>query len=141
MTATSISPVGLLSAAANAADRLGREVEKRRQTLDPLVQQLAPMHEHQRIDAALGDQPGGDDCLAERRRGGQDASVVLQHRVRREPLLWSELALKGRLQRMSTETLVTDDRSNIQVDQYVHERPRGSRAASRCVVNVLQRSR
>ena len=59
-------PGRLVSAAANAAHRIGREVEKRRQTLDPLVQELAPMHEHQRIDAALGDQPGSDDCLAER---------------------------------------------------------------------------
>jgi hypothetical protein len=100
------------------ANRLRREVEKRRQTLDPLVQELAPMHEHQRIDAALGDQPGSDDCLAERRRGGQDTSVVLQHRLGREFLLCSELALKGGLQRVSAETLVTDDRANIQVDQY-----------------------
>ena len=110
-------PGRLVAAAANAADRLGREVEKRRQTLDPLVQELAPMHEHQRIDAALGDQPGSDDCLAERRRGGQDTSFVLQHRLGRELLLCSKLALKGGLQRLSAETLVTDDRANIQVDQ------------------------
>ena len=88
-------PGRLVAAAANAADRLGREVEKRRQTLDPLVQELAPMHEHQRIDAALGDQPGSDDRLAERRRGGQDTSVVLQHRLGRELLLW----LGARLER------------------------------------------
>ncbi len=112
-------PGRLVAAAADAADRLGREVEKRRQTLDPLVQELAPMHEHQRIDAALGDQPGSDDCLAERRRGGQDTSLVLQHRLGRELLLCSELALKGGLQRLSAETLVTDDRANIQVDQYL----------------------
>ena len=46
-------PGRLVAAAANAANRLRREVEKRRQTFDPLVQELAPMHEHQRIDAAL----------------------------------------------------------------------------------------
>ena len=110
-------PGRLVAAAANAADRLRREVEKRRQPFDPLVQELAPMHEHQRIDAALGDQPGSDDCLAERRRGGQDTSVVLQHRLGRELLLWSQLALKGGLQRLPAETLVTDDRANIQVGQ------------------------
>ena len=47
-------PGRLVAAAANAADRLGREVQKRPQTLDPLVQEVAPMHEHQRIDATLG---------------------------------------------------------------------------------------
>src|SRR5436309_2771645 len=109
----------LVAAAANAADRLGREVEKRRQTLDPLVQELAPMHEHQRIDAALGDQPGSHDCLAERRRGGQDTSVMLQHRLRRELLFCAQLALKAGTQRVTAETLVTDDRANIQVDQYL----------------------
>ena len=73
--------------AADPADRFRRDIEKRRQTLDPLVQELAPMDEHQRIDAALGDQPGSDDGLAERRRGGQDARFVLQHRLGRELLL------------------------------------------------------
>ena len=43
----------LAAAAADATDRFRREVEKRRQPFDPLVQELAPMHEHQRIDAAL----------------------------------------------------------------------------------------
>ena len=88
------------------------------------------MHEHQCIDAALGDQPGSDDCLAERRRGGQDTSFVLQHRLGRELLLCSELALKVGLQRVSAETLVTDDRANVQVDQYVHVRLRDIRVAS-----------
>ena len=76
------------------------------------------MHEHQCIDASLGDQPGSDNCLAERRRGGQDTSFVLQHRFGRELLLYSEFALKGGMQRASAETLVTDHRANIQVDQY-----------------------
>ncbi len=88
------------------------------------------MHEHQRIDAALGDQPGSDDCLAERRRGGQDASFVLQHRLGRKLLLCSELGLKGGLQRVSAETLVTDDRANIQVEQNLRERLRDIRVAS-----------
>src|SRR6185295_8486684 len=112
-------PGRLVAATANPANRLRREVEKRRQTLDPLVQELAPMHEHQRINPALGDQPGSDDCLAERRRGGQDTSIVLQNRLCRELLLCSKLALKGGMQRVSAQTLVTDDRANIQVDQYL----------------------
>ena len=96
MTRDIEQPGRLAPAAADATDRLRRESEERRQPLDPLVEQLPPMHEHQRIDAALGDEPGRDDCLAERRRGGQHAGVVRQHRLCRELLLWPELALKGR---------------------------------------------
>ena len=82
MRATSSCPVGLVLPAADAADRLRWQVEKRRQPLDPLVEQLPPMDEHERVDAALGDEPGGDDRLAERRRRGQHAGVVRQHRFR-----------------------------------------------------------
>ena len=56
------------------------------------------MHEHERVDAALCDEPGGDDCLAKRRRGGQHAGVVRQHRLCRRLLLGPELALKGHVQ-------------------------------------------
>ena len=73
--------MGLLSPAADAADGLRGQVEERREPLDPLVQQLPAMDEHQRVDAAAGDQPGGDHGLAERRRGGQHAGVVRQHRA------------------------------------------------------------
>ena len=72
------------------------------------------MHEHECVDAALCDQPGGDDCLAERRRRGQNASLVAQHRVRRRLLLRPELALKGHVQRSAVATLVTNDRANVQ---------------------------
>src|SRR6266498_4612576 len=75
------------------------------------------MHEDQRVDAALGDQPGSDDCLAERCRGGQDTSFVLEHRLGCELLLRPKLALKGRLHWVSAETLVTDHGANLQVDQ------------------------
>src|SRR6266545_4811458 len=112
-------PGRLFSTAANTADRRRGKIEECCQAFDPLIQELAPMHEHQRIDAALGDQPGCDNCFAERRRGGQDTGFVLQHRLRRELLLRSELALKGGMQRMSAETLVPDNRANIQVDQYL----------------------
>lgn len=112
-------PGRLFATTANAADRLRRKAEERCQAFDPLVQQLAPMHEHQRIDSPLGDQPGSNDCLAERRRGGQDTGFVLQHRLGRDLLLCSELALKGGMQRVSAETLVADDGANIQVDQYL----------------------
>ncbi len=58
------------SAAANATNRLGGHAEERREPLDPLVEQLTPMDDHERAHAAPGDEPGGDYCLAKRRRGG-----------------------------------------------------------------------
>ena len=54
---------------------------------------------------------------AERCRGGQDTSFVLQNRLGRELLLCSELALKVGSQRVSADTLVTDDRVNVQMGQ------------------------
>ena len=83
------------SPAADSTDRLRGHAEERREPLDPLVEQLPPMHEHERVDAALGDEPGGDDGLAERGRGGQHAGLVRQHRVCRRLLLGPELALKA----------------------------------------------
>ena len=71
------------SPAADATNRLRGHAEERRESLDPLIEQLTPMDEHQRVHAALGDEPRGDDRLAERRRGGQHAGVVRQHRVGR----------------------------------------------------------
>ena len=56
-------PGWLFATAANAADRLPRKAEERCQAFDPLVQQLAPMHEDQRIDASLSDQPSSDDSV------------------------------------------------------------------------------
>ncbi len=65
-----------VSPAADSTDRFRRHIEERREPLDPLVEQLPPMHEHERVDAALRDEPRGDDRLAKRRRGGQYASLV-----------------------------------------------------------------
>ena len=62
----------LLAPAADSADGLGRQPQKRRQSLDPLFLQLPAMHENERIDAALGDQPCGDDGLSKGGRGGRE---------------------------------------------------------------------
>jgi hypothetical protein len=59
-----------VSAAANSPNRLGRHVKERRETLHPLVEELPPMHKHQRVDTALGDQPGCNHRFSERCRGG-----------------------------------------------------------------------
>ena len=53
MTAMSIMPVGCPSPAADATDGLRWHVEECRESLDPLVHELSPVHEDQRVDAAL----------------------------------------------------------------------------------------
>ena len=98
MTATSSSPVGRLRPPPiRPIDFAGtsRNVDE---PLDPLVEQLTPMDEHERVDAALCDEPGGDHGLAERRRGGQHAGLVRQHRVGRGLLLRPQLAVKRHVQ-------------------------------------------
>src|SRR5262249_11680511 len=46
------------------------------QPLAPLVDQLAPMHEHERVEAACCDHVGADHGFAESCRGGEHAEVV-----------------------------------------------------------------
>ena len=52
------------SSAADSTDCFRRDVEKCRQPLDPLIEQLAPMNEHERVDTALSNEPRGDHGLA-----------------------------------------------------------------------------
>jgi len=106
-----------LSATADSTNRLCRYVQEGRETLDPLVEELPPMHEHQRAGVALCDQPGGNHRFPEGCRCGQDTGLMLQHRIGRELLLGSQLTVKRRLQRLSIVTFVADDHANVQVRQ------------------------
>ena len=87
MTATSMSPVGSGAPATDTTNRFRRQTEECRESLDPLIEQLAPVHENQRVHAALGNQPRGDDGLAKRRRRGENTGIVRQHRVSSSLLL------------------------------------------------------
>jgi hypothetical protein len=102
-------------AAADAADRLRRQVQKHREPFDPLVEQLAPMNEHECAHAALGDQPCADHRLAERGRGCQHASVVCQQGLRRPLLLGPQPSLEGRRERPAAAALVANRRGNPQI--------------------------
>ena len=73
--------VGFLSSASDMTDRLRRQIEKCAKSLNPLLEQLSSMHEHQRVDATLRNQPCGDDGFPERRGGGQNADIMTEHRV------------------------------------------------------------
>src|SRR5262245_37807698 len=52
-------------ATADTADRLHGKVQEGGKPLDPLIEQLPSMNEDEGVHAALGDEPGGDDGLAE----------------------------------------------------------------------------
>jgi hypothetical protein len=43
----------------------------------PLIEQLLPVNQDQRVDLTVRDQPGGNGSLPESRRCAQDSFVVL----------------------------------------------------------------
>ena len=69
------------------------------------------MDEHQRVHAALGDQPRGDDRLAKRRRRGEHAGIVRQHRVCSGLLLAPQLAVKRHVERCALRSVRRESRS------------------------------
>src|SRR5258706_67580 len=71
------------------------------------------MNEHQRIDAALCDKPGGNNRLAEGGRRRQHTDLMFQHRVGGQLLLRSQLALKGHLQWLSAVAFVVLRRREV----------------------------
>ena len=72
------------------------------------------MNEHERVHAALRDQPRGNDGFAERGRRREDPCVVSEHRVDGGALLSTQFALKDHLQRHAVEPFVTDGKLNTQ---------------------------
>ena len=139
MTATSSEPVGFLSAASDSADGFWRQTEKRRQSFHPLFQQLAAMHEDQRVDAALGDEPRSDHGLAEGGRGGQNAGVVGQHR----PAAVTCSGRNSRERKLSAAYRQRSSRMAVSMSRSESSRSTlpDSRVADRCAVDGLRRSR
>ena len=106
-------PVGLRFPPPIRPIRLRGSTEKRRQALHPLIEQLLSMHEHQRVDAALGDQPRGDDRLAEGGRGGQHTGVVRQQRVRGGLLFRPQFAVEDDIERLARHIVRRESRRSI----------------------------
>src|SRR4051812_26367430 len=79
--------IGFLSSASDMTDRLRRQIEKCTKSLDPLLEQLSPMHEHQRVDTTLCNEPCSNHGFSEGRAGGQDARIMSEHRICRNELL------------------------------------------------------
>jgi hypothetical protein len=72
------------------------------------------MDEHERVHASCGDEPRGNDGLAESRGGGQHAGVVPQHRPGGRLLLRAKVAAEGDLERTAARALVPDGHANAQ---------------------------
>ena len=105
------------------------DIEECPQTLDPLREQLATMDENERIARPLGNERGGDDRLAERRRRRQYAMVVRRERVERFDLRAAQRALEtypGR-KRAAREAMVFQHNfravSPDQLDSFVEATP------------------
>jgi hypothetical protein len=69
------SPVHL--PATDLPKRFRWQIQEHCQPLMPLIEQLLPVNQNQRIDLAIRDQPGGNGSLSESRWSAQKALVVL----------------------------------------------------------------
>jgi hypothetical protein len=96
-------------AAANGPDHALTQcvdAQERLQPLLPLLEQLGAVHQHQRVDAAPGDQRRGGNGLAECGRCAQDAGVVTQHRGNGFLLVRPQRAAEAQVQRLAIESFV-----------------------------------
>ena len=109
----------LLATAAQTTDLTFRNVEKLAQPVAPLLHELLAVNENQGVDAALGDQPGGDDRLSECGRRGQNAGVVRQNGGGCHLLFGAKVALEGHRNGCSGTTLIIDGRLDAEASQQV----------------------
>ena len=104
------------------------DVEEGAQPRHPLIQQLLPMHQDQRIGVSLGYQSASDDGLAECRRGCEHASVVRHQGIHGRLLLLGERTEKARPEGSTTISLVTqfgmDTIGNQKIDSSIDTAPR-----------------
>ena len=75
------------------------------------------MHENQRVDPALGDQPRGDDGLSKSGRGGKNAGVVGQEFAGGHRLLGVQVALEFHVQRLAAVAFVSHHHVDAQIRQ------------------------
>src|SRR6266550_1962259 len=82
------------------------EPKVRRQSFAPLVHQVTPMCQHERINFALCDQLRGNCRLAERRGRAKNPILVSSQRLGCLSLCWTVVATKINLQRTSCQAMV-----------------------------------
>ena len=116
---------------ADPADRAGRQAKKRREALDPLILQLPAMHEHERVDAAFGDEPRADHGFPEGRGRGQHTRIVGQHRFRGELLVGPELSVEFRGDWPAGKAFIANGGRHVQLGQKLYDLIQAA-AAGRC---------
>jgi len=99
-------PARLAASAADSANSRDRQVQKCRQSVDPLFEQLLPVDEHKRIHAAPRDQPRRNHGLSEGRGRGQHSGIVGGHRLCRGLLLWPQFSCKHQFDSLTRIALV-----------------------------------
>ena len=115
-----IDPAGeLLPPAAEPAEGLRRDAEKRGQAFDPLLQQLLAVHENQSVDAAARDEPCRHNGLAECCRGRQHTNIVSCQGVRRQLLLGPQFTLEAHVDRRPRKPLIARRRRYAQRGEQV----------------------
>lgn len=130
---------------AHPADRFRRETEERREPLDPLVEELASVDEHERVHPASGDQPSGDHRLAERGGCCQHTRVVRHHRLGSGHLLGPQFARERHVHRPPAFAVVTHDGADAEARQLmanvVEAPPRQADRCQRMTSSVTGRKR
>ena len=123
-----MKPVGRFLPPRMTPTRSAVDVEEGAQPRHPLIQQLLPMHQDQRVGVSLGYQPAGDDGLAEGRRGCEHAGVVRHQGIHGRLLFLGERTEKARPEGRAAISLVTqfgsDTIGNEKVDSSIDTAPR-----------------
>src|ERR1051325_9931325 len=79
------------------ADRFCWHVQEHAEALDPLIEQLLPVHDHERVDLALRNQPRRYRCLSESCGSTQNPVIVWNDLVDRVLLQLAQLSPEFRL--------------------------------------------
>jgi len=99
------------------------------------------MHQYERIDIALGDQPCGHHGLSERSGGGQHPHVLGKHGLGGNGLLGTQFTLKCHVQRLATVALVMDNWLDVQGRQGLKQVIQAARVAIQYAGDDLRRKR
>src|SRR5438128_1602050 len=77
------------------------------------------MNQHERVDAALSDEPRGDDSLAKCGGRCQDASLVAQDGLSCGLLFLPQLAVKLHIQRTTVAAFVANDHADAKLGEHL----------------------
>ena len=90
----------------DGADRPVIDLQKGGQAITPLIEQLRPVNDDERIGLPRRNDRGGSHCLAECGRSAEDADIMGQHCLDGLRLLGTQHALEADINGISSVTLV-----------------------------------